>query len=74
MQMCDGKADCQDWLDEEECEAFITFQGYKKYFVPKPILIITTLVMNISISIDETGGLLGIVLGYLYLYRCSQSY
>ena len=52
-ERCDGKADCQDWSDEEGCKAFVTFAGYKKFLVPPPIGNETTLVMNISINIDE---------------------
>ena len=52
-ERCDGKADCQDWSDEEECKAFIAFPGYNKYLVPPPLGNESTLTLNLSINIDE---------------------
>ena len=35
-ERCDGKPDCQNGSDEEECDVIITFAGYNKFLVPQP--------------------------------------
>ena len=52
-ERCDGKTQCQDLSDEDECYLFSTFSGYKKFLVPPPIGNESTLIMNLSIIINE---------------------
>ena len=52
-ERCDGKTDCQDRSDEEDCKAFVTFNGYNKLFAPPPSENQTKLSINISINIDK---------------------
>ena len=52
-QRCNGKMDCQSGSDEEECDVILTYAGYNKFLVPPPIGTETTLVMNISLNIEQ---------------------
>ena len=52
-ERCDGKTDCQDRSDEEECKTLVTFNGYNKLFAPPPLENHTKLFINISINIDK---------------------
>ena len=50
---CDGKVDCNDGTDEDECKSFITFSGYNRFLVPPPLTNESTLNINLSITINE---------------------
>ena len=54
---CDGKLDCPDRTDEDECLSFVTFKGYNSHLVPPPIKIENNtdsrLIMTFSISIVD---------------------
>ena len=52
-ERCDGKIDCQDRSDEEECKVFITFKGYNKLLAPPPSGNETKLSIDLSIYIDK---------------------
>ena len=52
-ERCDGKIDCQDRSDEEECKVFITFKGYNKLLAPPPLGNETKLSIDLSIYIDK---------------------
>ena len=50
---CDGKSNCRDGTDEENCQTIVTFAGYNKFLVPEPIGTDNLLTINISFIIDE---------------------
>ena len=52
-ERCDGKVDCQSGSDEEECNLIKTFSGYNKFLVPPPMGTDTTLIMNVTIYIED---------------------
>ena len=52
-QRCDGRTDCQDESDEQECKAFVTYDGYKKFLAPPPVRNEKKLLLNVSINIDK---------------------
>ena len=59
---CDGKKNCLDGADEDQCRSIISFSGYNKFLVPEPMGDETSLQMNISViinkivAIDENNG------------------
>ena len=54
---CDGKLDCNDGSDEDECRLYTTYPGYQKHIVPpryfKDNKDNSILVINGSFNIDE---------------------
>ena len=50
---CDGKSDCKDAADEDECKALVTSIGYNKLLVPPPVPQRGMLAMNLSIELFE---------------------
>ena len=48
---CDGRSDCQDGTDEEECKVFVTSLGYNKHIVPS--MDKGQLKLNLSICVKE---------------------
>ena len=50
---CDGKVDCYDSSDEDNCFSFKTFPGYKKHLVPPPLGNSSKLLVNVSIIINQ---------------------
>ena len=61
-ERCDGKLNCKDRSDEEECKVFVTFKGYNKFLAPPGSSNDLKFSLNLSIlihkiiEIDEVGG------------------
>ena len=50
---CDGKIDCRDAADEDECKVLVTSVGYNKLFVPRPASEGEKLPLNLSVDLIE---------------------
>ena len=52
-ERCDGKLDCIDRSDEDDCKLFVTFKGYNKFLAPPGIGNELKLSLNTSIYIHK---------------------
>ena len=50
---CDGKADCSDGSDEDQCALVSSFQGYLQHLLPPPLEYQNTTLLNFSLVIEK---------------------
>jgi hypothetical protein len=50
---CDGRKDCPDGVDEDDCHSFTTSKGYNKFLIPPPIQGENKLNVNFSMNLME---------------------